>query len=43
MDCCPFNTSNTLVSNHEFATMMQEKIDMKEDTAAIDQEITNYH
>ncbi|MDL2249665.1 recombinase family protein [Lachnospiraceae bacterium OttesenSCG-928-J05] len=31
-----------LVSNPHFATMMQEKINMKVDTTAIDQEITNY-
>ena len=31
-----------LVSNPKFAAMMQEKINMKVDTAAIDQEITNY-
>lgn len=31
-----------LVSNPKFATMMQEKINMKVDTAAIDQEIANY-
>ena len=31
-----------LVSNPKFAAMMQEKIDMKVDTAAIDQEIANY-
>lgn len=31
-----------LVSNPNFATMMQEKINMKVDTTAIDQEITNY-
>ena len=32
----------TLVSNPKFAAMMQEKINMKVDTAAIDQEIANY-
>lgn len=31
-----------LVSNPNFATMMQEKINMKVDTTAIDQEIENY-
>ncbi len=31
-----------LVSNPHFASMMQEKINMKVDTTAIDQEITNY-
>ena len=31
-----------LVSNPHFAAMMQEKINMKVDTTAIDQEITNY-
>ena len=31
-----------LVSNPKFAAMMQEKINMKVDTAAIDQEIANY-
>ena len=31
-----------LVSNPNFATMMQEKINMKVDTTAIDQEISNY-
>ena len=31
-----------LVSNPNFATMMQEKINMKVDTTAIDQEIANY-
>lgn len=31
-----------LVSNPQFATMMREKINMKVDTTAIDQEITNY-
>lgn len=31
-----------LVSNPHFAEMMQEKINMKVDTTAIDQEITNY-
>ena len=31
-----------LVSNPHFATMMQEKINMKVDTTAIDQEIANY-
>ena len=31
-----------LVSNPHFATMMQEKINMKVDTTAIDKEITNY-
>ena len=31
-----------LVSNPHFASMMQEKINMKVDTPAIDQEITNY-
>lgn len=31
-----------LVSNPQFATMMQEKINMKIDTTAIDQEIANY-
>ena len=31
-----------LVSNPHFAAMMQEKINMKVDTPAIDQEITNY-
>lgn len=31
-----------LVSNPRFAAMMQEKINMKVDTTAIDQEITNY-
>lgn len=31
-----------LVSNPNFAKMMQEKINMKVDTTAIDQEITNY-
>lgn len=31
-----------LVSNPKFAAMMQEKINMKIDTAAIDQEIANY-
>ena len=31
-----------LVSNPNFATMMQEKINMKVDTTAIDQEIGNY-
>ena len=31
-----------LVSNPQFATMMQEKINMKVDTTAIDQEIANY-
>ena len=31
-----------LVSNPQFATMMQEKINMKVDTTAIDQEIENY-
>ena len=31
-----------LVSNPKFAAIMQEKINMKVDTAAIDQEITNY-
>ena len=31
-----------LVSNPKFATMMQEKINMKVDTAAIDQEIASY-
>lgn len=31
-----------LVSNPKFATMMQEKINMKVDTAAIEQEIANY-
>ena len=31
-----------LVSNPRFAAMMQEKINMKVDTAAIDQEIANY-
>ena len=31
-----------LVSNPKFATMMQEKINMKVDTAAIEQEIVNY-
>ena len=32
----------SLVSNPKFAAMMQEKINMKVDTAAIDQEIANY-
>ena len=31
-----------LVSNPQFAAMMQEKINMKVDTTAIDQEIANY-
>ena len=31
-----------LVSNPKFAAMMQEKINMKVDTAAVDQEIANY-
>ncbi|MDD6998421.1 MAG: recombinase family protein, partial [Oscillospiraceae bacterium] len=31
-----------LVSNPKFATMMQEKINMKVDTVAIEQEIANY-
>ena len=31
-----------LVSNPEFAAMMQEKISMKVDTSAIEQEISNY-
>ena len=31
-----------LVSNPKFAAMMQEKINMKVDTVAVDQEITNY-
>ena len=31
-----------MVSNPKFAAMMQEKINMKVDTAAIDQEIANY-
>ncbi len=31
-----------LVSNPKFASMMQEKINMRVDTAAIDQEIANY-
>lgn len=31
-----------LVSNPKFATMMQEKINMKVDTTAIEQEIANY-
>ena len=34
--------AESLVSNPKFAAMMQEKINMKVDTAAIDQEIANY-